>query len=104
MVAFAALEARVNTAVRRRLTNRAVLVGAIGFDATFDDAGEAMLDGLVEATEPRLSAVPAEVAAALNRDDPVTVTNPVTAEVLIFELVRKVPDGAGFFTLFLRKP
>lgn len=100
--AFAALEARVNAAVARTLANRMVTVAGVSFAAIFEDAGAVQLDGLAESTEPRLSAVPAELAALLTREVAIAIAHPVTGEITLRKLARKEPDGFGFLTLYLR--
>ena len=102
MSTFAALEDRVNAAVCALLTNRTVTLGALSFDAIFEDAGEPALDLMVDTTQPRLGAVPSDVAAQLPREALVAITHPVSGEVTQRTVVRKVPDGLGFTTLYLR--
>lgn len=100
---FAVLEARVDAAVVDRLANRLVVAGALSFVAIFDDAGRDGLEGLVETTDPRLSAVRDDIVAQLTYGAVLTVVHPVTLATKAYELVRSVPDGAGFHVLCLRE-
>ena len=101
---FAALEDRVNAAINARLSNRMVTAGALSFAAIFDAAGAPDLADLAASTEPRLSAVPASVAAQLLRGQSVSIVHPVSGDVYTCALARDPePDGGGTFTLYLRE-
>jgi len=101
---FAALEDSVNAAVGVHLSNRLVTAGALSFVAIFEAPGTADLESMVASTEPRLTAVPAVAGAALLRGQEVSITHPVTGEVVTTALARDPePDGGGTFTLYLRE-
>jgi len=104
LAGFAALEDRANAAVNQRLSNRLVAAGAVAFTAIFEDVGALVLEGMVESTEPRLMAVPADKVALLARNVLLSIVHPVTLESRVMQLVRSEPDGSGFHTLYLRKP
>lgn len=101
---FARLESRVNAAVVTRLSNRVVTVAALSleFSGMFEDAGTAVLEGIVESTEPRLTSSLAD-AQILPRGTAVQLLNPATLETASYEVTRSEPDGAGFIVYSLRE-
>lgn len=99
---FAALEARVNAVVRQRLCNCTVTAGGLVFDAIYEAPGEAVMDGLVAATQPRLTAVPVGIAAQLQRGEALAFSDPATGLTVTYQMVQREPDGAGFSMLYLR--
>lgn len=100
---FAALESRVNNAVRQRLCNCTVTAGTLEFDAIFEAPGEAVVDGMVAATQPRLTAVPVGIAAQLQlREQDLSFIDPTTGLPVVYRLVQREPDGSGFSMLYLR--
>lgn len=99
---FAFLEARVNAAVRQRLCNCTVTAGALVFDAIYEAPGESVVDGLLAATQPRLTAVPVAVAAQLQRDQELAFVDPTTGLPVVYRMVQREPDGSGFSMLYLR--
>ncbi len=99
---FAFLEARVNAVVRQRLCNCTVTAGALVFDAIYEAPGESVVDGLVAATQPRLTAVPVAVAAQLQRDQELAFSDPATGLPVVYRMVQREPDGSGFSMLYLR--
>lgn len=102
--AFAALEARVNSAVIARLSNRLVTVASLGlqFEGVYEAAGVEDLDGLVETTQPRLTVSLAD-APELARETQVVVLNPATLESKTLLVTGSNPDGAGFMVYALRE-
>ncbi|WP_431512611.1 hypothetical protein [Variovorax sp. DAIF25] len=104
-VNFAALESRLNAKVMRRVANRRVVVSApvaAEFGGIYEAAGVEALDGLAEATEPRLTVSLAD-AQKLRQNTAVVLVNPVTAVSEEFLVGRGDPDGAGFIVYALRK-
>lgn len=99
---FATLEARVNNAVRQRLCNCTVTAGALVFDAIFEAPGESVADGMLAATQPRLTAVPVAIAAQMQREQELTFVDPATALPVTYHMVQREPDGSGFSMLYLR--
>ena len=106
MSRFAALELRVNAAVIKYLSNRIVTVAppaSPSFEGMFEDVGAAELEGLVQATQPRLTASLAD-GPELPRGTQISLLNPATLAVEEFEVSDSNRDGAGFIVYALRTP
>lgn len=106
LASFAALEARVNAAVITYLSNRIVTVAppaSPSFEGMFEDVGAAELEGLVQATQPRLTASLADWPE-LPRGTQISLLNPATLAVHDFVIADSNRDGAGFIVYALRTP
>jgi hypothetical protein len=91
---FAALEARVNDAVRRHLANAtADFGGGVVVDVEFGKPYVESL-GLVAGSELMLRAVASLVSA-------VTINSTVTIDSVAYLIVRIEPDGSGMVTMQL---
>lgn len=92
---FAALEARVNDAVRARLSNADATIGAatvpVIFDAAYLNAG-----GMVESTGPQCQGKTTDLAAAVQG-------TAITISGQAYTVTGNQPDGTGMTVLQLRE-
>lgn len=93
---FSALEARTNRAVLRRLANAMAVVGADEFPVIFDADAVELVDGMADASGPRVTALATDVAA-------LQYGSAITVGGTAYSVARARPDGEGWTALQLRK-
>jgi len=92
---FAALEARVNNAAIKFLSNAEATIGAatvpVVFDAAYLSAG-----GMFESSGPQVTGKSADLASAVQG-------SPITINGQAYTVTGNQPDGTGMTTLQLRE-
>lgn len=91
---FAALEARANAAVLRRLCNAVAVVDGVDVPVIYEKPYAAPFGGEVDATAPECTG-PADALGSLERGHPLSIGG------VAYEVITAEPDGSGFVRLVL---